>query len=124
MFFTCLYFASEEMYCAWPTKEVFEVDRMFIALFCILFGAFTAGQAMQFGPDISAAKQAASRVFSYIEEPSKINPDGEDQKDLPAIKDETFRGEIEFKDVWFRYSSPSSQHRWVFKGLNLKISAN
>lgn len=32
---------------------------------------------------------------------------------------ETFKGEIEFKDVWFRY--PSRPKQWVFKGLSLKI---
>jgi len=30
------------------------------------------------------------------------------------------RGEIEFKDVWFRY--PTRLQQWVFKGLNLKIN--
>ena len=31
-----------------------------------------------------------------------------------------FKGEIEFKDVWFRY--PTKLQQWVFKGLNLKIN--
>lgn len=34
----------------------------------------------------------------------------------------TFLGEIEFRDVWFRY--PTRLQQWVFKGLNLKINAN
>ncbi len=33
---------------------------------------------------------------------------------------EEFKGEIEFKDVWFRY--PTRKNEWVFKGLNLKIN--
>lgn len=33
-----------------------------------------------------------------------------------------FRGEIEFRDVWFRY--PSRKNEWVFKGLNLTIRPN
>ena len=33
-----------------------------------------------------------------------------------------FRGEIEFKDVWFRY--PTRLNQWIFKGLNLKINPN
>jgi len=32
---------------------------------------------------------------------------------------ENFRGEIEFKNVWFRY--PTRKQDWVLKGLNLKI---
>lgn len=50
--------------------------------------------------------------------------EGDDQKSLPSIDDKTFRGEIEFKNVWFRYPNPSSQHRWVFKGLSLKMRAS
>ena len=33
----------------------------------------------------------------------------------------TFKGEIEAKDVWFRY--PTRKDEWVFKGLNFKINA-
>ena len=35
---------------------------------------------------------------------------------------DTFKGKIEFKDVWFRY--PSRKNEWVFKGLNLTINPN
>ena len=33
---------------------------------------------------------------------------------------EWFRGDVEFKDVWFRY--PSRKNDWVLKGLNMKIN--
>ena len=36
------------------------------------------------------------------------------------VDPKSFRGEIEFKDVWFRY--PTRLQQWVFKGLNLKIN--
>jgi ATP-binding cassette subfamily B (MDR/TAP) protein 1 len=39
-----------------------------------------------------------------------------------SINKETFKGEIEFRDVWFRY--PTRKNEWVFKGLNLKIHPN
>lgn len=38
------------------------------------------------------------------------------------IDPKTFRGEIECKNVWFRY--PMRKNEWVFKGLNLKILPN
>ena len=38
-----LYLASGELYYNWPKVEVFQVENMYIAVFCILFGAFTAG---------------------------------------------------------------------------------
>lgn len=73
-----------------------------MAMFAMMFGAFAAGQANQFGPDMGKGRKAATNIFSYIELPSTINavdiPDSARQ-----INPETFRGEIEFRDVWFRY---------------------
>ena len=54
--------------------------------------------------------------------PSKINAVNQDRSNLVKVDSETFRGEIEFKDVWFRY--PSRKNDWILKGLNLKIRPN
>ena len=91
-------------------------------MFCLLFGAFTAGNALQFGPDVVKAKQAALKVYAIVDRPSKIDVMGEAQKSRTSINKDTFRGEIEFVDVWFRY--PARRQHWVFKGLNLKIRSN
>lgn len=65
------------------------------------------------------AKAAAIKIFSYIDNASKINA-----IDIPAdakkADSATFSGKIEFKDVWFRY--PTRKNEWVFKGLNLTIN--
>jgi len=37
----------------------------------MMFGAFETGQAQVYGPDVGKAKQAANRVFSIIDWPSK-----------------------------------------------------
>lgn len=66
------------------------------------------------------AKKAAIKIFSYIDKKSKINA-VEISEDAEGIR-EGFQGEIEFKNVWFRY--PTRKNEWVFKGLNLKINAN
>ena len=58
-----LYLASGEMYAVWPDEPTLQGDKLFIAMFCLLFGAFTAGQAMQFGPDITKAKAAAMKIY-------------------------------------------------------------
>lgn len=57
-----------------------------------------------------------------MEEPTEINAvDDPDPAGLsPGSYD--FRGEIEFRDVWFRY--PTRPNEWVFKGLNLTIKPN
>jgi ATP-binding cassette subfamily B (MDR/TAP) protein 1 len=62
---------------------------------------------------------AAEKIFKMINTPSKIDALADDDKKVSAKIDENFRGEIEFKNVWFRY--PSRLDDWVFKGLNLKI---
>lgn len=67
------------------------------------------------------AKKAAVKIFTYIDTQPKINA-LEIPKEAIKIDRKTFRGEIEFRNVWFRY--PTRKNEWVFKGLNLKIHAN
>jgi len=55
-----------------------------------------------------------------IETPSKINAVDIPSEAIPVP--ETFKGKIEFKDVWFRY--PTRKTEWVFTGLNLTINPN
>lgn len=67
------------------------------------------------------AKKAGLTIFGFIDLPTKINA-VDIPEDAIEINSETFKGEIEFKDVWFRY--PTRKNEWVFKGLNLKILPN
>lgn len=76
---------------------------------------------MQFGPDVVKAKQAALKIYSIIDRPSKIDVMDSSQLTATCIKKGDFQGSIEFKDVWFRY--PTRLDQWVFKGLNLKINS-
>lgn len=48
-------------------------ESIFEAIFAMMFGAFAAGQANQFGPDAGKAKKAGTTIFSYIDLPTKIN---------------------------------------------------
>lgn len=52
--------------------------------------------------------------------PTTIDAMANDEESKDTTKIEDFQGEIEFKNVWFRY--PTRLDEWVFKGLNLKIS--
>jgi ATP-binding cassette subfamily B (MDR/TAP) protein 1 len=96
-------------------------ENLFIATFSMMFGSFAAGQANQYGPDMGKAKKAGLTIFTYIDVPSRINA-VDIPKESVEIKPETFKGEIELQDVWFRY--PTRKNEWVFKGLNLKIRPN
>lgn len=50
--FGLLYLASAEIYYKWPTEKSTQYDRMYIAMFIFIFGAFTAAQSASMGPDI------------------------------------------------------------------------
>jgi ABC-type multidrug transport system fused ATPase/permease subunit len=55
--------------------------------------------------------------------PSEINAIEEaDRLDKKTVEPSRFQGEIEFRNVWFRY--PTRKHDWVLKGLNMKINKN
>ncbi len=119
--FAIFYLASAELYAKWPEYKYTQFDKQYIAMFVIIFGFFTAAQSLSMGPDINKAKRAALKIFYTISRPSKI--DVMSESTASAIKPSAlFAGEIEFKDVWFRY--PTRLQQWVFKGLNLKINAN
>ena len=47
--------------------------NVFIAIFGIMFGAFNAGNAAAFAPDMGKAKAAATRIFNIMNYPSTIN---------------------------------------------------
>jgi len=69
---------------------------------------------------LGKANAAADKIFKITDSKSKIDPlDTQEQNKKDLIMDENFRGEIEFKNVWFRY--PTRKQDWVLKGLNLKI---
>lgn len=57
---------------------------------------------------------AAERIFEILD--SKVNI--EDEED--AIELEDIKGEIEFKNVWFKYI----EDEWILKNISFKINAN
>ena len=65
-------------------------------------------------PSYGKAKEAARKIFGIIEEPSTIN--AKSSKGIEVVQ----RGEIEFREVDFRY--PSRQQR-VLRSINFKIAA-
>lgn len=80
----------------------------------------TAGSMGAMGPDSAAAITAGAKVFKIVDTPTKVDAVSEQDSHLTVTDPETFRGEIEFKKVWFRY--PTKPNQWVFKGLDLKIN--
>jgi hypothetical protein len=71
-------------------------ENVFIAIFAMFFGAFGAGQATTFGPDIGKATQAAIKIFKITDTPTEINAMDEPSVDMKKIDPSNFQGEIEF----------------------------
>ena len=93
-------------------------EDVFIAIFVIMFAAFGAGSAQQFSPSTAKALKSAIRIFSIIDEKSDINIDENHPEEIMAT--DSFIGEIEFKNVWFRY--PTRPDAWILKDFSLKIN--
>jgi ABC-type transport system involved in Fe-S cluster assembly fused permease/ATPase subunit len=69
--FAVLYYAAAQ-FIQHGYVPLTEVDKVFMAIFCMMFGAQAAGQASSFGPDVGKAKIAAQKIFTIIDTPSQI----------------------------------------------------
>ena len=94
-------------------------EDLFLAIFIIMFSSYGSGQAQQFAPSAGKGKRAANRIFSIIDEESELDPFVKNEGQIETSND-NFRGDIEFRDVWFRY--PTRRDVWVLRGLSFKIS--
>merc|ERR1719209_842781 len=114
MYAGCFYFA------AWLIEEGYvrpsNFDYIFRCLMGLVFGAMTAGQAGAAAPDAVAAKLSANRIMALLNTQSKINPESEDGRTIPA---ENVKGHVTFKSVDFHY--PSRPNVPVLKGLTLEV---
>jgi ATP-binding cassette subfamily B (MDR/TAP) protein 1 len=117
--FGIFYLAAGELAAAYPTYEYTQPKAMYIAMFLIIFGAFTAATSSSMGPDEAKAKRSATKIFKIIRTPSKVDVMADDLKDKKQCQAKGFSGKIEFKKVWFRY--PARLNQWIFKGLDLTI---
>ncbi|OON98839.1 MAG: hypothetical protein ATN35_03325 [Epulopiscium sp. Nele67-Bin004] len=62
---------------------------------------------------LQSALSAAEKIFAVLDEENEIvSGDAE-------IDDDTFKGEIEFKNVWFAYND----EEWILKNVSFKIEA-
>lgn len=61
---------------------------------------------------IQAAMASAERIFSLVDTPELIV-----DKDETSAFDSGFRGEVEFRDVWFAYDN----EEWVLRGVDFVI---
>jgi ATP-binding cassette subfamily B (MDR/TAP) protein 1 len=90
---------------------------MFISIFGVMFAAMGSGNASQFMPDVGAATAACISIFEILDLKPEIDIDNEEQT-YGRKPGEMVKGEIEFKDVKFKYPSREEQ---ILKGLSFKV---
>lgn len=62
---------------------------------------------------MQAAMASSERIFSLLDTPEKVDNPGN-----PVEFAQPFRGEVEFRNVWFAYED----EEWVLRDMNLKIA--
>lgn len=95
-------------------RHEYDTFRFFVVFSEILFGAQSAGTVFSFSPDMGKAKNAAYEFRRLFDRRPVIDT----WSSAGEAVDECY-GEIEFKDVHFRY--PTRPEQPVLRGLNLKV---
>ncbi|MBA0802451.1 hypothetical protein Gohar_012738 [Gossypium harknessii] len=90
-----------------------DVFQVFLAL---TMAAVGISQSSSFAPDSNKAKIAAASIFAIIDRQSKIDPSDESGMTLENVK-----GNMELRDVSFKY--PSRPDIQIFQALSLSIHA-
>ena len=94
-------------------REISEL-HFFICFSAIIFGAQSAGTIFSFAPDMGKAKQAAKELKTLFDRVPSIDSWSSDGERF-----EHMEGNIEFRDVHFRY--PSRPEQPVLRGLSLTV---
>ncbi|XP_030639389.1 ATP-dependent translocase ABCB1 [Chanos chanos] len=94
----------------------YSIGMVLTVFFSVLIGAFGLGQTSPNIQAFSSARGAAHKVFGIIDHEPNINSFSDHGHKLDSVK-----GNIEFKNIHFRY--PSRQDVKVLNGMNLKISS-
>eukprot|EP00742_Colponemidia_sp_Colp-10_P003632 GILJ01003866.1.p1 GENE.GILJ01003866.1~~GILJ01003866.1.p1 ORF type:complete len:1310 (-),score=238.99 GILJ01003866.1:288-4217(-) len=89
---------------------------MFRCLMAVILSATGVGQATSFAPDMSKAKAAAITIFRLMDQVPPI-----DYTSTAGDKPVFTAGEVEFKDVQFRY--PSRPDTMVLKSMTFRAKA-
>jgi len=95
-------------------KGDIEFLDMYTSVFALVFAAYGSGAAFQYMIDLGAAKEAGREIFEILDYQISIT-----NQQNPIRK--PFTGEIEFRDVCFKYPSRNGV---VLENLSFKIEPN
>ncbi len=92
----------------------YSITQFFIIFVAIIFGAQSAGTIFSFAGDMGKAKQAAQSLKRLLDRKPTIDTWSTDGEKVEHVE-----GNIEFRDVHFRY--PTRPDQPVLRGLNLSV---
>jgi ATP-binding cassette subfamily B (MDR/TAP) protein 1 len=95
------------------------IKDMFTAIFAIMFASFGAGNNNQFMVDIGSAQNAAKNIFTILDSVDELQAHEAKIQKSQQISPLKISGEIEFRDVVFRYPS---RDRTVLNKISFKIA--
>ncbi|KAI0115349.1 P-loop containing nucleoside triphosphate hydrolase protein [Daldinia grandis] len=95
-------------------KGEYDLFTFFIVFMSVIFGAQSAGTIFSFAPDMGKAHGAAEELKTLFDRKPNIDTWSEDGTPVEVVE-----GNIEFRDVHFRY--PTRPEQPVLRGLNLTI---
>ncbi|KAK6934388.1 ABC transporter-like, ATP-binding domain [Dillenia turbinata] len=99
------------------TKGLITPEHLFQAFLILLFTGKTIADAGSMTSDLSKGSNAIRSIFAILDRKSDIEPENSWGLEV----DQTIKGNIELKNVFFAY--PSRPNQLIFKGLNLRINA-
>ncbi|KAK3571853.1 hypothetical protein QTP86_020453, partial [Hemibagrus guttatus] len=92
-----------------------DYEKVFLVFSVIVFAAMSIGQSSSFAPDFAKAKAATGRILNLLQKVPEIDIYSE-----AGDKPTNFRGDIEFTDVHFSYSTRPNVK--ILQGLNISVA--
>lgn len=96
-------------------EDEYTAGKMIIVFFCVLFGAFSLGNAAPNLQNMGTARGAAYVLWELLDRKSMI-----DSSSTEGSRPTEVQGNIEFKNVHFNY--PSRPDSKVLQGLSLNVN--
>jgi ATP-binding cassette subfamily B (MDR/TAP) protein 1 len=93
----------------------YDMFQFFLVFSSVIFGAQSAGSVFSFAPDMGKAVEASRELKTLFDRQPIVDTWAEDGDKLEEVD-----GNIEFRDVHFRY--PTRPEQPVLRGLNLSVS--
>ncbi|EME81617.1 ABC transporter, ABC-B family, MDR type [Pseudocercospora fijiensis CIRAD86] len=97
-------------------KGEYNLFQFFLCFSAVIFGAQSAGTIFSFAPDMSKAKHAAAEMKTLFDRKPEIDTWSKEGEMVYSMQ-----GDIEFRDVHFRY--PTRPEQPVLRGLDLQVRA-